>query len=111
MNTRNINYIIIIIYGFVISETKGIFFLHKYITRGRFQPLLSVALTWILCYIFTVTDYFPNDSDSKSYAARTDKNTDVIDKADWLYIPYPGYYYYYYHLHSSIYSRLLNCLY
>ncbi|XP_053407071.1 solute carrier family 23 member 2-like isoform X2 [Mercenaria mercenaria] len=54
-----------------------------------FPVILGVCISWLFCYILTVTDVFPNNSTLPSYMARTDSRLDVIEKAPWFYWPYP----------------------
>ena len=51
---------------------------------------MSMAITWLLCYILTVTDVFPNDPDAWGYGARTDIRSTVITESPWVRFPYPG---------------------
>lgn len=55
-----------------------------------FQIILAMMIMWLLCYIFTLTDVFPDDPDAWGYGARTDIRGDVIQDAAWFRIPYPG---------------------
>lgn len=54
-----------------------------------FPVLLAVAISWILCWILTLCDVFPNDPNSKGYYARTDARMKSLDTAPWIYFPYP----------------------
>lgn len=47
--------------------------------------ILSLAIMWSLCAIFTATDTFPEDS-----PARTQNLTLALAEANWFYFPYPG---------------------
>ncbi|KAK2172435.1 hypothetical protein NP493_959g01063 [Ridgeia piscesae] len=53
-------------------------------------PAFAICLTWILSYILTISDYFPNDANHPNYKARTDSTWSTVSKATWLYLPYPG---------------------
>ncbi|KAK2172431.1 hypothetical protein NP493_959g00057 [Ridgeia piscesae] len=64
--------------------------IQRYPLCQLFALVLAMALSWLLCYILTVTDVFPNDPKSSSYMSRTDAKLDIIYKSRWLYIPYPG---------------------
>ncbi|ELT95871.1 hypothetical protein CAPTEDRAFT_174658 [Capitella teleta] len=55
-----------------------------------FPIILAMMIMWLLCYIFTLTDVFPDDPDAWGYGARTDIRGDVIQDAAWFRIPYPG---------------------
>ena len=55
-----------------------------------FQIILSVAISWLLCWILTMTDVFPNDRTKWGYEARTDLRSDALYSAPWFRLPYPG---------------------
>lgn len=55
-----------------------------------FPVLFAIFITWILCYILTVTDVFPKEKGKWGHAARTDLYTDVLYKSAWFRFPYPG---------------------
>ena len=46
-------------------------------------------LTWLLCYILTITDVFPDNKDEWGYQARTDIKTSVLSETKWFRVPYP----------------------
>ncbi|XP_037924416.1 solute carrier family 23 member 2 isoform X2 [Hermetia illucens] len=50
-----------------------------------FPVLLTIAIMWGLCAIFTVTNVFP-----PGHPARTDVRLSVLEDASWFYVPYPG---------------------
>ncbi|CAL8262258.1 unnamed protein product [Merluccius merluccius] len=52
--------------------------------------LLGITLSWLICYILTVSDVLPSDPHTYGNAARTDLKGDVIGKAPWVTFPYPG---------------------
>ncbi|CAI9715240.1 solute carrier family 23 member 1 isoform X4 [Octopus vulgaris] len=58
----------------------------------NYPLLLAVGIGWILCYIFTVTNYYPLDPNSRSFNARTDTKIDLIQRTPWFSFPYPGQY-------------------
>ena len=49
-----------------------------------------MIVSWAVCAILTVTDVLPNDPNKWGYHARTDTRADVISKASWFRVPYPG---------------------
>lgn len=55
-----------------------------------FPVLLGMALSWLFCYILTVTNAFPSDPNSYGYLARTDSKGDFISHVPWFRFPYPG---------------------
>uniref|UniRef100_A0A8D2L0A7 Solute carrier family 23 member 1-like n=1 Tax=Varanus komodoensis TaxID=61221 RepID=A0A8D2L0A7_VARKO len=55
-----------------------------------FPVLFGLTLTWLLCFVLTITNVFPLDSNDYGYLARTDSKGDVLSKAPWFRFPYPG---------------------
>lgn len=53
------------------------------------QILLSVGLSWFLCFVLTVTGVFTDDPNGWGYGARTDIKTDVLTKTSWFRFPHP----------------------
>lgn len=65
-----------------------------YFTQWRFCPwplqiILAILVSWLLCFIFTVTDVFPSNSTDYGYYARTDARKGVLLVAPWFKVPYP----------------------
>ncbi|XP_072122640.1 solute carrier family 23 member 2-like [Mobula birostris] len=54
-----------------------------------FPIILAILVSWLLCFIFTVTDVFPPDSNQYGYYARTDARKGVLSVAPWFKVPYP----------------------
>ena len=52
--------------------------------------LLGLSLSWLLCYVLTVTDVLPVDPTAYGHLARTDTRGDVLSQAPWFQLPYPG---------------------
>ncbi|XP_047430261.1 solute carrier family 23 member 1-like isoform X3 [Mugil cephalus] len=52
--------------------------------------LLGIAVSWLVCYLLTICDALPADSTRYGYLARTDVKGNVVGKASWFTIPYPG---------------------
>lgn len=46
-------------------------------------------MSWLLCFIFTVTDVFPPEPDKYGFYARTDARQGILAAAPWFKIPYP----------------------
>nr|XP_018672004.2 solute carrier family 23 member 2-like [Ciona intestinalis] len=63
-------------------EKSGIF--------RMFPVLIALLSAWLLCFILTVTDVFPNDPSKPYYKARTDLRANVIYNSPWFRFPYPG---------------------
>ncbi|XP_050768684.1 solute carrier family 23 member 1-like [Gymnogyps californianus] len=55
-----------------------------------FPVLLGLSLSWLLCYVLTVTDVLPADPTAYGHLARTDTRGDVLSQAPWFRLPYPG---------------------
>ncbi|CAI5785830.1 solute carrier family 23 member 1-like [Podarcis lilfordi] len=55
-----------------------------------FPVLFGLTLTWLLCFILTITNVFPSDPLAYGYKARTDSKGDVLSQAPWFRFPYPG---------------------
>ncbi|OXB75396.1 UNVERIFIED_CONTAM: hypothetical protein H355_010598 [Colinus virginianus] len=55
-----------------------------------FPVLLGLSLSWLLCYVLTVTDVLPTDPTAYGHLARTDTRGDVLSQAPWFRLPYPG---------------------
>uniref|UniRef100_A0A8C9F1Y9 Solute carrier family 23 member 1 n=1 Tax=Pavo cristatus TaxID=9049 RepID=A0A8C9F1Y9_PAVCR len=55
-----------------------------------FPVLLGLSLSWLLCYVLTVTDVLPMDPSAYGHLARTDTRGDVLSQAPWFRLPYPG---------------------
>uniref|UniRef100_A0A670XPI0 Solute carrier family 23 member 1 n=1 Tax=Pseudonaja textilis TaxID=8673 RepID=A0A670XPI0_PSETE len=52
--------------------------------------LFALTITWLLCFVLTITNVLPSDTRAYGYLARTDSKGDVISKAPWFRFPYPG---------------------
>ncbi|XP_054985358.1 solute carrier family 23 member 1-like [Sorex araneus] len=55
-----------------------------------FPVLLALCLSWLLCFILTVTHTLPSDPAGYGFQARTDTKGDVLSQAPWFRFPYPG---------------------
>ncbi|XP_065527728.1 solute carrier family 23 member 1-like isoform X1 [Lathamus discolor] len=55
-----------------------------------FPVLMGLSLSWLLCYVLTVTDVLPADPTAYGHLARTDIRGDVLSQAPWFRLPYPG---------------------
>ncbi|XP_010205953.2 solute carrier family 23 member 1 [Colius striatus] len=55
-----------------------------------FPVLLGLSLSWLVCYVLTVTDVLPADPTAYGHVARTDTRGDVLSQAPWFRLPYPG---------------------
>ncbi|KAJ7417589.1 Solute carrier family 23 member 2 [Pitangus sulphuratus] len=54
-----------------------------------FPIILAILVSWLLCFIFTVTDVFPPDNSKYGFYARTDARRGVLLVAPWFKVPYP----------------------
>ncbi|NXE60720.1 S23A1 protein, partial [Calcarius ornatus] len=52
--------------------------------------LLGLSLSWLLCYVLTVTGVLPAAPTAYGHLARTDSRGDVLSQAPWFRLPYPG---------------------
>lgn len=50
---------------------------------------MAILVSWLLCFIFTVTDVFPPEKDKYGFYARTDARQGILSVAPWFKIPYP----------------------
>ncbi|XP_064614436.1 solute carrier family 23 member 1-like [Liolophura sinensis] len=55
-----------------------------------FPVLLGICLSWLVCYILTVTNALTSDPEEWGYRAKTDSRIFVLDSAPWFRFPYPG---------------------
>ena len=54
------------------------------------QIALGVSISWLIAYILTICDVFPDDPVVYGYQARTDLNSRAFDEAPVFRVPYPG---------------------
>ncbi|XP_076016335.1 solute carrier family 23 member 1-like isoform X2 [Genypterus blacodes] len=52
--------------------------------------LLGIGISWLVCYLLTIYDRLPADPERYGYLARTDVKGDVVGRAPWLTLAYPG---------------------
>ncbi|XP_057406424.1 solute carrier family 23 member 2-like [Balaenoptera acutorostrata] len=55
-----------------------------------FPVLLALCISWLLCFVLTVTNALPSAPAAYGYLARTDTKGDVLSQAPWFHFPYPG---------------------
>ncbi|XP_062914073.1 xan_ur_permease domain-containing protein isoform X1 [Mobula hypostoma] len=55
-----------------------------------FPVLFGIVASWVISFLLTHFNVFPNDPNAYGYYARTDIKSDVISRAEWFRIPYPG---------------------
>ncbi|XP_076095874.1 solute carrier family 23 member 2-like isoform X4 [Mytilus galloprovincialis] len=60
------------------------------VAHKMFSVIISVSVMWLLCYILTITDVFPDGEDVYGYHARTDVRDKQLKTAPWFSFPYPG---------------------
>ena len=89
-NSNNVGGVMLPLNAFHFFPEK--FYSYNLLTLHRFffQSLLALGLAWILCYILTVTNVFPDDPDHKHYNARTDAKLYILEDSQWFFLPYPG---------------------
>ncbi|XP_032434044.1 solute carrier family 23 member 2 isoform X1 [Xiphophorus hellerii] len=54
-----------------------------------FPIIMAILVSWLLCFIFTVTDVFPPEENKYGFYARTDARQGILKAAPWFKIPYP----------------------
>ncbi|XP_016898703.1 solute carrier family 23 member 2 isoform X2 [Cynoglossus semilaevis] len=54
-----------------------------------FPIIMAILVSWLLCFIFTVTDVFPPETDKYGFYARTDARQGILTAAPWFKVPYP----------------------
>ncbi|NXC10653.1 S23A1 protein, partial [Orthonyx spaldingii] len=54
-----------------------------------FPVLLGLSLSWLFCYVLTVTSVLPAAPAAYGHLARTDTRGDVLSQAPWFRLPYP----------------------
>ncbi|XP_008705821.1 solute carrier family 23 member 1 isoform X1 [Ursus maritimus] len=55
-----------------------------------FPVLLALCLSWLLCFVLTVTNTLPSAPTAYGHLARTDTKGNVLSQAPWFRFPYPG---------------------
>lgn len=55
---------------------------------------MAILVSWLLCFIFTITDVFPPEVDKYGFYARTDARQGILAAAPWFKVPYPCEYVY-----------------
>lgn len=50
---------------------------------------MAILVSWLLCFIFTVTNVFPPEVGKYGYYARTDARQGIVAAAPWFKVPYP----------------------
>uniref|UniRef100_A0A8C6T9Z2 Solute carrier family 23 member 2 n=1 Tax=Neogobius melanostomus TaxID=47308 RepID=A0A8C6T9Z2_9GOBI len=54
-----------------------------------FPIIMAILVSWLMCFIFTVTDVFPPEKEKYGFYARTDARQGILAAAPWFKIPYP----------------------
>ncbi|XP_061784304.1 solute carrier family 23 member 2 isoform X1 [Nerophis lumbriciformis] len=54
-----------------------------------FPIIMAILVSWLLCFIFTITNVFPPVKEKYGYYARTDSRQGILSAAPWFKIPYP----------------------
>lgn len=52
--------------------------------------LLALCISWLFCFVLTVTDVLPAAPTGYGHLARTDAKGSVLSQAPWFRFPYPG---------------------
>lgn len=54
------------------------------------QVLLALCLSWLLCFVLTITNALPTAPTAYGHLSRTDTKGNVLSQAPWFRFPYPG---------------------
>uniref|UniRef100_A0A3Q3VVH2 Solute carrier family 23 member 1 n=1 Tax=Mola mola TaxID=94237 RepID=A0A3Q3VVH2_MOLML len=73
----------------VYNKTKK-FHTSKFYIFQRIPILLGIVVSWLFCYLLTITDVLPSNPAKYGYLARTDVKGNVVNDASWFTFPYPG---------------------
>lgn len=52
--------------------------------------MLALCISWLLCFVLTVTNTLPTAPTAYGHLARTDTKGNVLSRAPWFRFPYPG---------------------
>ena len=52
--------------------------------------MISLLVGWALSAVLTVSGFYTDDPASEEYLARTDAKGDIVARASFFDIPYPG---------------------
>ncbi|XP_072619080.1 solute carrier family 23 member 1-like [Vulpes vulpes] len=55
-----------------------------------FPVLLALCLSWLLCFVLTITNALPTAPTAYGHLSRTDTKGNVLSQAPWFRFPYPG---------------------
>nr|XP_008256371.1 solute carrier family 23 member 1 [Oryctolagus cuniculus] len=55
-----------------------------------FPVLLALCISWLVCFVLTITDTLPVAPSAYGHLARTDTKGSVLSQAPWFRFPYPG---------------------
>ncbi|KAK3601378.1 hypothetical protein CHS0354_037693 [Potamilus streckersoni] len=61
----------------------------KYPLFQLLPVILSIGITWLLCYILTIANVFPSNPNHINYMARRDARNTVLKNAPWFRWPVP----------------------
>ncbi|XP_045047037.2 solute carrier family 23 member 1 isoform X2 [Desmodus rotundus] len=73
----------------VYGRQKGLH-ISKFQLFQVFPVLLALCISWLLCFVLTVTNTLPSAPTAYGYLARTDTKGHVLSQAPWFRFPYPG---------------------
>ncbi|KAM9840287.1 solute carrier family 23 member 1-like [Aulostomus maculatus] len=62
----------------------------KFLIFQTMPILLAIAMSWLVCYLLTIYDVLPSDPAHYGYHARTDVKGNVVSRASWFTLHYPG---------------------
>ncbi|KAM8897587.1 solute carrier family 23 member 1 isoform 1-T2 [Spinachia spinachia] len=54
-----------------------------------FPIILAIMLVWLVCYVLTLNNLLPSNSENYGHKARTDARGDIMTSSPWFRVPYP----------------------
>ncbi|XP_078453457.1 solute carrier family 23 member 1 isoform X1 [Lampetra planeri] len=54
-----------------------------------FPIIMAIVLSWLICYVLTLSGVFPEREEEYGFHARTDARGDIMSRAPWFRIAYP----------------------
>lgn len=73
----------------ILKAIHSVFTFFHFVPNDFLQIIMAILVSWLLCFIFTVTDVFPPEPDKYGFYARTDARQGILAAAPWFKIPYP----------------------
>ncbi|XP_041088203.1 solute carrier family 23 member 2-like [Polyodon spathula] len=74
---------------FPVYKSKKGWTAYRFQLFKMFPIIMAILMSWLICFIFTVTDVFPPEKGKYGYYARTDARQGILAVAPWFKVPYP----------------------